>query len=104
MLFSTATASANGSSNPIRIEKAAVVSDTPYMASVKIYHTGIKDTPYLFFTTSPATVYDEVEQILAGETGTFKVEAGFYSERGLLVRNEIYYIRKGAERFSTGRP
>lgn len=104
ILFTAATAGAAGNSSKLlQTAKPVVVSDTPYMASVRIYRTGIKDTPYLFFTTSPATVHTEVEQILSGEWGTFKIETGFYSERGLLLRSEIYYTRKGTTWFHSGR-
>lgn len=102
-LFTAITASAAGNNrNSIRTEKAAVVTDTPYMASVKIYRTGVKDTPYLYINTSPSTVYNEVEQMMENERGTFKVSISFYSETGMLIRNENYFLRKGDE-YSPGR-
>lgn len=103
ILFTAITASAAGyNRNSLRTEKATLVTDTPYLASLKIYRTGVKDTPYIYITTSPSTVYNEVEQLLESERGTFKISISFYAETGMLIRNEIYFLRKGDE-YSPGR-
>lgn len=103
IMFSAATAGAanNGRIN-FRTGKAAMATDTPYMASVKIYRTGVKDTPYLYINTSPSTVYNELEQMMESERGTFKISISFYAETGMLIRNENYFLRKGDE-YSPGR-
>lgn len=95
-LFTAITASAGSRHNNILpMQKTVAVNDTPYIASVKICRTGIKDTPYLFIMAAPSTVYEETQRALYGERGTFKVSISFYAENGMLIRNEQYFIRKG---------
>jgi hypothetical protein len=70
-----------------------MVTDTPYLVNARIARVSKIDTPYLFIVTNPSTVYNEVEKALEGQTGLFKVTLVFYSETGMPVRNEQYYIR-----------
>jgi hypothetical protein len=74
-----------------------MVSDTPYLVTARISRSASRDTPYLFITASPSTVYNEVEQQLATEKGLFKVELVFYSDTGMPIRNEKYFINKADE-------
>jgi hypothetical protein len=93
LLSVTSTANSNSISKQA-VKMNHIVTDTPYMVNARIARVGKVDTPYLFIVASPSTVYNEVDNALTGENGLFKVTLAYYSETGMLVRNEQYYIRK----------
>ena len=79
---------------PVKMD-FTVHPDTPYLAQVQIYRSGMADTPYLSFSIPPVLLNNQLNSLLGSQAGLFHVFIVYMNEEGEQLYEEDYYFGNG---------
>ena len=90
-VLSMATADTFAAFQPVKMD-FTVHPDTPYLAIVEIYKTGLVDTPYLSLSIQPAMPYSQLKALNRSLPGSYHVIITYINKEGVKIDEEDYYL------------